>query len=317
MDFVRTPDERFADLPGYDVVPRFVTLSDGLRMHYADSGPAGAAPVLLLHGQPTWSYLYRTVLDGLAARGHRAVAPDLIGFGRSDKPTRRTDHTVHAHTAWLVEFIAHLDLGNVTLVVQDWGGPFGLGALAADARRFARIVATNTALHTADASLAGALGWACHCTPDGTVEVEPALLDYQRMTQELPSFQPSLFVQGATEREVEPAVLAAYDAPFPDETYCAGPRQLPMLMGLTPHSECARQNRRSLAALRAFDGPLLTAFSDGDVATRGWDAVLRDLVPGAKGQAHTVIGGAGHFVQEDRGAELAEVIDRFVREAPR
>jgi haloalkane dehalogenase len=317
VDFVRTPEERFGDLPGFDVEPRFVTVDDGLRMQYAEAGPADGEPILLLHGQPTWSYLYRTVIDGLAVQGHRAVAPDLIGFGRSDKPTTRSAHTVRAHINWLLDFVVHLDLTAITLVVQDWGGPFGLGALAANTDRFARVVATNTALHTADPSLAGALGWACHSGEDGTVVLEPALLDYQRMTQELPTLQPSLFVQGATERDVEPAVLAAYDAPFPDETYCAGPRQLPMLMGLTPNSECARQNRRTWSSLQAFDGPLLTAFSDGDVATRGWDAVLQRLAPGAQGQPHTVIAGAGHFVQEDRGAALADVIDRFVRDNPR
>jgi haloalkane dehalogenase len=240
VDFVRTPEGRFAELPGYPFAPHYITLDNGLRMHYVDEGPANAEPVLLLHGQ-----------------------------------------------------------------------------LAAAPQRLARVVATNTVLHTADAALAGALTWACHGTADGDVVVAPELLDYQRLTQELPSFEPSLFIQGATASEVEPSVLRAYDAPFPDETFCAGARQLPLLMGLTPGSECARRNRRTMEFLESFTGPFLTAFSDGDPSTEGWDRLLQRTVPGAAGQPHAVIAGAGHFVQEDRGLELAGIIARFVRENPR
>jgi haloalkane dehalogenase len=316
VNFVRTPEERFLSLPGYDFAPHYVELQDGLRMHYVDAGPSDGEPILLLHGQPTWSYLYRTVIPVLTAHNYRSIAPDLIGFGRSDKPTRRSDYSVRAHTKWLVELIEQVDLTGITAVVQDWGGPFGLGALSSATQRFSRVVATNTALHTADTSLAGVLTWACHSTPEGTVVVEQALLDYQRMTQELEVLEPSLFVQGATVSEVEPSVLAAYDAPFPDETYCAGARQLPLLMGLTPNSDCARQNRRTFASLRTFGGPLLTAFSDGDPSTAGWERVLQRATPGASGQPHTVIAGAGHFLQEDRGPELAEVIANFMQSNP-
>jgi haloalkane dehalogenase len=316
VDFVRTPDERFAALTEFDWEPRYVTLESGLRMHYVEAGPPEAHSILLLHGQPTWSYLYRKVIPVLTAHGYRALAPDLIGFGRSDKPTRRTDYTVRAHTGWLLELIESLDLRRITVVVQDWGGPIGLAALAAQPDRFARVVATNTVLHTAEASLAGALTWACHRTPEGTVTIEPALLDYQRMTQELPELHPSLFVQGATEREVPAEVLAAYDAPFPDETYCAGARQFPLLMGLTPNSASARQNRRTFDALASFRGPFLTAFSDRDPSTRGWAEVLQRATPGAQGLLHPVVDGAGHFVQEDRGPELAELIVDFVARTP-
>jgi haloalkane dehalogenase len=312
MDVARTPDKRFVGLPDYPFDPNYVEVGSGLRLHYVDAGPTGGPPVVLLHGQPTWSYLYRTVIPELTALGYRAIAPDLIGFGRSDKPRQRTAYTVRSHTQWLMDFLDALDLTGITLVVQDWGGPVGLGALAARPERFAAVVAANTVLHTADASLAGALTWACHTMGDGRVVVEPALLDYQRMTQELADFRPSLFVQGATQLEVRPDVLDAYDAPFPDESYCAGARQFPVLMGLTPGSECARQNRRTLAALRTFDAPFLTAFSDGDPATRGWDAVLQAAVPGAADQAHTVIAGAGHFLQEDNGPELGRAITAFL-----
>jgi haloalkane dehalogenase len=256
------------------------------------------------------------VIPLLAAQGHRVIAPDLIGFGRSDKPTGRTDYSVRRHLQWLAELVSTLDLGRVNVVAQDWGGPIGLGAFSTMPERLVRVVATNTVLHTADAALAGALTWPCHSTPAGEVVVAQELLDYQRLTQELATFQPSLFVQGATVGDVSPEVLAAYDAPFPDESFCAGARQLPLLMGLTPASECARRNRRTTEFLRSFDGPFLTAFSDGDPSTQGWDAVLETMVPGARGQAHRRVEGAGHFVQEDKGEELAGVIARFVRDNP-
>jgi len=316
VHIVRTPDERFADLPGYPFDPHFATLADGVRMHYVDEGPAGAETVLLLHGQPTWSYLYRTVVARLVEHGLRAVAPDLIGFGRSDKPLARTVHTVGAHVDWVAQFADAVGLGGITLVVQDWGGPFGLSLLTARPGLVRRVVAANTVLHTADAGLAGRLEWPCHAAADGTVTVAQTLLDYQRLTQEVTPFRPSMFVQGATESEVPGPVLAAYDAPFPDEAYCAGPRQLPLLMGVTPSSACARLNRRTLDGLAGFGGPFLTAFSDGDPATRGWAEVLREHVPGAAGRAHVTIPGAGHFLQEDRGETLADVVAELVEDTP-
>ncbi len=316
MDFLRTPEERFALLPGHPFAPRHAGLPDGLRMAYVEEGPADAEVVLLLHGQPTWSYLYRTVLSRLAEHGLRAVAPDLIGFGRSDKPVARTAHSVQAHIDWLWHFVHTVGLVDFTLVVQDWGGPIGLGLLDAHPGLVRRIVATNTVLHTAEADLAGRLTWACHANEDGTVTVEQELLDYQRLTQELTPLQPSLFVQGATASDVPDAVLAAYDAPFPDEASCAGPRQLPLLMGLTSGSECARINRRTRQALGRFDSPFLTAFSDGDPATRGWAEVLQAGVPGARGRPHVTIAGAGHFLQEDRGSELADVVAAFIGSTP-
>jgi haloalkane dehalogenase len=316
MEFVRTPDERFSDVPDFPYAPRYVTLPSGPQMHFLEEGPAKGELVLLLHGQPTWSFLYRKVIAGLVEVGHRVVAPDFVGYGRSDKPAQRTDVTVRAHLNWLYEFIEERALSDITLVVQDWGGPIGLGVLATAPDRFARVVVANTVLHTADPSLSGRLAWACHAGPDGTMAIEQSLLDYQRMTQEIKPFAPSLFVQGATESVLSDPVLAAYDAPFPDETYCAGPRQLPLLMGLTPGSACARQNRRTLTALRDFRRPLLSAFSDRDPSTKGWDRVLTEAVPGAAFQSHVVIEGAGHFLQEDKGPELAEAITRFIRATP-
>ena len=229
----------------------------------------------------------------LVEHGLRAVAPDLVGFGRSDKPLARAAHTVQAHADWVAQFTDAAALSDLTLVVQDWGGPFGLSLLAARPGLVHRVVAANTALHTADAGLAGRLAWPCHEGADGTVTVAQVLLDYQRLTQELTPFRPSLFVQGATASDVPDGVLAAYDAPFPDEASCAGPRQLPLLMGLTPGSACARLNRRSLDALRAFDGPFLTAFSDGDPGTGGWAEVLREHAPGRRRPPPRHAGGCG------------------------
>jgi haloalkane dehalogenase len=316
MDLVRTPEERFADLSGYAFTPHYVELPDGLRMHYVDEGPPTAETVLLLHGQPTWSYLYRKVIEGLVARGLRTVAPDFVGFGRSDKPVARTAHSVQGHVGWMAQFADAAGLRDVTLVVQDWGGPIGLGLLAERPGLARRIVATNTALHTSDSSLAGRLAWPVHASADDTVTVAQMLLDYQRLTQELSPFVPSLFVQGATMSEVPDDVLVAYDAPFPDESFCAGPRQLPLLMGLTPGSACARINRRTFELLAGFDGPFLTAFSDGDPGTSGWAEVLQQHVPGARKQTHVTIEGAGHFLQEDRGAELADAVARLIAETP-
>ena len=316
VHIVRTPDERFTDLRGFAFAPHYATLPDGVRMHYVDEGPVGADTVLLLHGQPTWCYLYRTVVARLVEHGLRAVAPDLVGFGRSDKPLARTAHSVQAHADWVARFADTVGLSDVTLVVQDWGGPFGLTLLDSRPGLVRRVVAANTVLHTADPDLVGRLAWPCHDAGDGTVVVAQTLLDYQRLTQELTPFQPSLFVQGATESDVPEAVLAAYDAPFPDEAYCAGPRQLPLLMGLTPSSACARMNRHTLEALARFEGPFLTAFSDGDPATRGWAEVLQERAPGAAGREHVTIGGAGHFLQEDRGADLADIVARLVGDAP-
>jgi haloalkane dehalogenase len=316
MDYVRTPDHRFDDLAGYDFEPHYVELSCGLRMHCIDEGSGSGEVVLLLHGQPTWSYLYRFMVRQLSALGHRVLAPDFFGFGRSDKPALRSAHTIRHHIGWLTELLVELDLHRITLVAQDWGGPIGLGALAAAPDRFSRIVAANTTMHTADPSLKGRLGWACHGTGDGRVCVEAALLDYQRMTQELPELQPSLFVQGATTRDLSPEELAAYDAPFPDERFCAGPRQLPLLMGLTPSSECARRNTKTLGSLGTFSGSLLTAYSDGDPSTQGWDAVIQEACAGARFHHQITLDGAGHFLQEDVGPALADAIMQFMEATP-
>jgi haloalkane dehalogenase len=314
-EFVRTPDDRFSGLAGYPFEPNYVSVQakgvDALRMHYVDAGPGDGPVVLLLHGQPTWSYLYRTVMPVLTDRGLRAIAPDNIGFGRSDKPTDRTDYTYRRHVQWMTSFVDTLDLRDVTLVVQDWGGPIGLSTLAARPERFARVVASNTVLHTSDPTLAGKLTWANHGTGDGRVVLEESLLDYVQYCQRAPELVASTFLYGAS-GPLAPEVLAAFDAPFPDQRHSAGLRQMTALIPLSPNDPGAGIGRATTEALEGWDRPFLTAYSDADPATRGWETVFQERVPGAAGQPHRTIAGAGHFVQEDKGEELGHIIAAFI-----
>ena len=317
MAVLRTPEERFSELPGFPFTPRYVDVADPvedhLRVHYVDEGPRGAPPVLLVHGQPTWSYVYRQVIPTLTERGLRAVAPDLVGFGRSDKPTERTAYSFASHVGWLSSFVTTTDLWDITLVAHDWGGPIGLSTLAAMPERFARVVATNTVLHTGDPDLAGMLDWANHDAGNGRVVLQQDLVNYVLLSQRAPNLDASLFVRFATTSAIPEDVLAAYDAPFPDERHKAGMRQFPVLIPLTPDDPGAAIGRETFEALRRWDRPFVTAFADSDPATRGWEAVFQRAVPGAAGQPHTTITAAGHFVQEDRGPELGRIIAESIQ----
>ncbi|MCU1593936.1 MAG: putative hydrolase or acyltransferase of alpha/beta superfamily [Frankiales bacterium] len=243
VDSVRTPDERFDDLPDYPFLPRYVQVGEGLRMHYAAVGPEDGPAVLLMHGQPTWSYLYRHVLKELGDRGIRALAPDLIGYGRSDKPTSRTAYTLKSHIGWVTDLVTALDLTGITLVAQDWGGPIGLGVLARQPERFAAVVAANTILHTADPDLEGRLTWTVHGTDDERVVIQEALLDYVLLSLRQPTFTASVLVDFATTSSLSADELAAYDAPFPDEGFQAGLRQMSALIPLTRNDPGAHQPR--------------------------------------------------------------------------
>lgn len=314
MGVLRTPDDRFAGLPGYPFEPRYALVeTDGMapvRMHHVDAGPADGPVVLLVHGQPTWSYLYRHVIGVLAGAGLRAIAPDNIGFGRSDKLTDPTDYTFERHIDWLHGLVTGLDLRDVTLVVQDWGGPIGLSVLARDPDRFARVVATNTILHTCDPGLAGKLNWEHHGVGEHQVLLDERLLDYVLLYQRAPDIVPSMFLRAVCGR-LPAGVLAAYDAPFPDRSYKAGLRQLTALIPLTRNDPGAAIGRDTMAVLEQWRRPFLTAYSDGDPATRGWESVFQERIPGAGGQDHTTIRGAGHFIQEQQGEQLGRVIARF------
>ncbi len=294
---LRTPDARFVNLTGYRFAPHYLDI-DGLRIHYVDEGPRTAAPVLMLHGEPSWSYLYRKMIPVLVGAGNRVVAPDLVGFGRSDKPVRREDYTYQRHVDWMRGVLERLDLRNITLVCQDWGGLIGLRLAAEHDARFARIVAANTFLPTGD-------------TPAGD-----AFKAWQQYSQEAPEFHVGGIVRGGCATDLTPEVVAAYDAPFPDDRYKAGARQFPLLVPTSPDDPAAAPNRKAWEALRRWHKPFLTAFSDADPITHGADRPLQAAIPGAQGQPHTTISGAGHFLQEDRGEELARVVVDFIRRTP-
>jgi haloalkane dehalogenase len=293
MQVLRTPDERFADLPGYPFAPHYVDI-EGMRMHYVDEGAATAPPVLMLHGEPSWSYLYRKMVPIVTDAGLRAVAPDLFGFGRSDKPASQDDYTYEAHVRWMTAFVEALDLREITLVCQDWGGLIGLRVAAEHPERFARIVAANTFLPTGDTSPG------------------EAFLRWQNFSQTTPQFDVGRIVAGGCRTPLPGEVVAAYSAPFPDDTYKAGARKFPMLVPTRPDDPASDANRRAWDVLRAWEKPFLCAFSDEDPVTRGADRAFQAVVPGCKGQPHTTITGGGHFLQEDRGEELAKVVVNFI-----
>jgi haloalkane dehalogenase len=301
VDVLRTPDDRFARLPGWPYEPYYTDVPQGdgrgtLRIHHVDEGPAGAPPILCLHGEPSWGYLYRKMITPLVAAGHRVVVPDLVGFGRSDKPADRGDYTFQRHVEWLAAWLSANDVEQATVVGQDWGGLIGLRLVAEHPDRFDRVVAANTFLPTGD-------------RPPGE-----AFLAWQTYSQEAPDFNVGRIVQGGCLTRPLPAeVVAAYDAPFPDDSYKAGARQFPMLVPTSPDDPAAPANRAAWNVLEQWDKPFLCAFSDGDAITRGGDRYFLDRVPGTKGQPHVTIEGGGHFLQEDRGEELAAAIIAFLR----
>jgi haloalkane dehalogenase len=318
---LRTPDSAFRSLPGYEFAPHYVEIADPglgrMRMHHVDEGPTDADPVVLVHGQPTWSYLWRDTIRALVDSGHRVLAPDLIGFGRSDKPAHPQDHSYAGHVARLAQWFDAVGVRDATLVVHDWGGPLGLSVLAQTPGRFARVVATNTIVHTCGADTATRLAWANHDDGAGHVVLQQELVDYVLLSQRLPALAPSLFVRFGTTTPPGDDVLSAYDAPFVDERYTAGPRQFPVLIPLTPTDPGAAIGRATWDALRHWDRPFLTAYSDGDPASRGFDELFRERVPGAAGVEHVTIAGAGHFVPEEKGVELGDAVARFIASTPK
>jgi haloalkane dehalogenase len=302
MKVLRTPESRFAALTGLPFAPRYldVAASDGttLRLAYLDEGPRASAPVLLLHGEPSWSYLYRSMIPPLVAAGLRVVVPDLIGFGRSDKPVERAAYSYAAHVAWMQAFVEQLDLDRVTLFCQDWGGLIGLRLVAAAPGRFARVMASNTALPTGD-----------HPMP-------AAFLRWRDYSQSVPIFDAGVIVHRGTCRGIDDAARAAYNAPFPDESYCAGARQFPILVPNTPTDPESEANRAAWRALEQFERPFLTTFGDSDHITAGADRLMQARIPGARGRQHLVLAAGGHFIQEDHGPRLAELLTGFIASGP-
>ena len=299
MHTLRTPDERFADPAGYPFEPHYADIDDleggTLRVHYLDEGPADAAPVLLLHGEPSWSYLYRHMISPLVAAGHRVIAPDLVGFGRSDKPTEQGDYTYARHVEWMRQLLFdRLDLHDITFFGQDWGGLVGLRLVALDPDRYARVAIGNTGL------------------PTGEGRPSEAFMQWQKFSQESPAFPIGQIVNGGCTTDLADDVIAAYDAPFPDDSYKAGARIFPSLVPTSGDDPASDDNRAAWDVLSRFDKPFLLCFSDQDAVTKGGDAPFLAKVPGTAGQPHTTIEGGGHFLQEDCGPELAQVLIDFI-----
>jgi haloalkane dehalogenase len=309
MHVLRTPDDRFDDLPGYPFDPHYAEIDAGdghgttLRAHYVDesAGQPSGETVLLLHGEPTWSYLWRNVIPPLVAAGHRCVAPDLVGFGRSDKPTDRFDYTYQSHIDWLRRLVFDvLDLDDITLVCHDWGGLLGLRLLAEHPGRFRRVVATNTML------------------PAGDQDMGPFFLFWLQSSQRSNPFSVGEVVtrNHRSGKEIDPRVLAAYDAPFPGEPYLQGARQFPLLVPISPQDEAAGPNRDAWAVLERLEISFLCAYGELDPVSRVHGEKMAERIPGAKGQPHVTIPGAGHFVQEDQPGPLTQAIADFIAGRP-
>jgi len=300
MQILRTPDDRFDDVPDFPYAPRYCEISDGeggaLRVAWVEDGPKDADPLLMLHGEPSWSYLYRKMIPILVAAGHRVICPDLVGFDRSDKPTRREDHSYARHVEWLrtVAFDV-LDFRNVTLVGQDWGGLIGLRLAAEHPERFARLVVANTGL------------------PNGEQPMAEVWWRFREAVTAAPKLDIGWFVQSGCRRQLSEEVRAGYDAPFPADEYCAGPRAMPGLVPTAPDDPAAAANKAAWAKLCVSPTPMLVAFSDSDPITGPMAAIFQREMRGAQGIDHPTIRGAGHFLQEDAGEELANHIVEFLR----
>ncbi|MEM7341168.1 MAG: haloalkane dehalogenase [Actinomycetota bacterium] len=300
MQTVRTPDERFEGLPGYPFAPNYVDIDDTdggtLRVHYLDEGPADGPIVLAMHGEPSWSYLYRKMIPLLVDAGLRVIAPDLVGFGRSDKPTEQSDYTYARHVAWMqAAIIDHLDPTGVTFFGQDWGGLVGLRLVADNPERFDRVVIGNTGL------------------PTGEHAPSKAFLAWQHFSQTTEVFDVGSIISSATITDLMPEEVAAYDAPFPDDAFKAGARIFPSLVPTSPDDPAAPANRAAWDVFRAWEKPLICCFSDSDPVTAGGDAPFLAQVPGAKGQPHVTVEKAHHFFQEDASPQLAQIVIDAVR----
>lgn len=296
MDVVRTPDESFRDLPDFPYEPRSIEVGDGVaraRMAYVDEGPRDGRIVLLLHGEPTWSFLYRKMIPVLTRAGLRAIAPDLIGFGRSDKPTSASDYTYARHVAWVTSFLERLSLDELTLFAQDWGSLVGLRVAMENQDRFARIVIGNGFL------------------PTGRQAVPPAFRAWRAFARWSPVFPIGRIVKSGCVTKLPPDIVRAYDAPFPTRAHKAGARIFPMLVPTNERDPAIPANRAAWDELGRWKKPFLTIFGKNDPILGRADGILQSHVPGAKGQPHERIWG-GHFVQEDRGDYLAEAIARWM-----
>ncbi|MFT6121806.1 MAG: haloalkane dehalogenase [Oleiphilaceae bacterium] len=287
--FIRTPESRFKKLPNYHFEANYLDVG-GLRMHYVDEGPSDADPILMLHGEPSWSYLYRYMIPVCAAADHRVIAPDLIGFGKSDKPLKIADYSYQSHIDWLLSFIEQLDLKNITLVCQDWGSLLGLRLAAEHEHRFKAIVIGNGML------------------PTGEEKIPTAFKLWKAFALNSPWFPIARIVEFGSFKSFSKDERRAYDAPFPSKKYKAGTRAFPALVPTTPNNPASAANKSAWEILEKWQKPFLTAFSNGDPITKGGDIYMQKKIPGAKGLNHVTLKG-GHFLQEDSGTEFAEAIN--------
>ncbi|MFT5694381.1 MAG: haloalkane dehalogenase [Myxococcota bacterium] len=337
MKSLRTPDTCFENLPGWNYAPHYTDVPDGeggsLRIHHVDEGPRDGELVLCMHGQPSWSYLYRHMIEALTARGLRVIAPDLVGYGRSDKPSRREDYSFQRQVDWLTAWLVGNDLHDVTFVGQDWGGLIGLRLVAENSERFKRVVIANTGLPVPDASMSDErVAVVREYRENGPNPSLPEVMQaiaavdpkspevgfayWQKWCWDTEDLPISAVLAGSVNgRVLSPEEVAAYDAPFPDPSFKMGcramPSQVPMLRG----DPSTAANMAAWEVFEKFEKPFLCAFSDNDPLTAGGEAAFIKRVPGAKGRPHSKISGGGHFLQEGRGDELAKIVGDFMAES--
>ncbi|MDG2448687.1 MAG: haloalkane dehalogenase [Saprospiraceae bacterium] len=294
MKFLTTPESSFDNLPDYPFSPNYVEVENGMKMHYVDEGSNNKGLVLCLHGEPSWSYLYRKMIPVFVAAGYRVIAPDLIGFGKSSKPTETSDYTYQKHVDWIKTFISKLGLIDINLFCQDWGGLIGLRILAEESHLFSRTVAGNTFL------------------PTGEREASEAFLKWQKFSQTAPVLPVGKIIQNSTVAKMSDVEVAAYEAPYPNESYKAGAKIFPSLVPTSTDDPESNNNKKAWETLMKLEQPFLTLFSDSDPITKGREKALQKLIPGCKGQAHTIIQAGGHFLQEDKGEEIAGLMVKFM-----
>lgn len=298
MKLLRTPDERFENLIDFPFQPNYKEV-DGIRIHYVDEGPKDADEVILLmHGEPSWAFLYRQMIPILVQAGFRVIVPDLVGFGRSEKPTEQSDHTYHKHVQWISQLVITLNLNNMTLFCQDWGSLIGLRVAIENQDRFKRIVLSNGGL------------------PTGEQEMNEAFLNWRKFSREATEFRIKRIIQGGTTTKLSREIMEGYEAPFPDDSFKAGARILPSLVPISPDDPEHEANKKAIELFRQWKKPFLTAFADSDPVTKGGDKFWQNICPGTKGQNHVTIKNAAHFVQEDKGPELANLMVEFIKNNP-
>ena len=301
MKTLRTPDSHFANLPEYPFAAHYATIRDAdgteLRLHYVDEGPRDAAPVLLLHGEPSWSFLYRKMISGLVAKGHRVVAPDLIGFGKSDKPTEQSDYTFERHVKWMSDWLTQMKLHHITLFCQDWGGLVGLRIVGQEPDRFAFVVASNTFL------------------PTGGGKASQGFLAWRDFAKSSPEFRIGGIMDRGCQAELSPAEIAAYDAPFPNEASKAGARAFPQLVPVEDDKDGVADNIAAWEGLETFDKPFLTLFGEDDPVLGRAGPLLSGRIKGAAGQPHAMLQKCGHFSQEDHPEALSQGVIAMAKKA--